>query len=85
MEREGLWNEKREQEERSTIRKNVLAAFAKAEKERKPPLRSMFEDVYAKLTEEQKAQMVSLQDILSRYPDEYDLEEFENGVDGLRL
>ena len=85
MERESLWNEKREQEERSTIRRNVLAAFAKAEKERKPPLRSMFEDVYAELTEEQKTQMVALQDIIRRYPDEYDVEAFENGVDGLRL
>ena len=62
----------------------MLAAFAKAERERKPPLRSMFEDVYAELTEEQRDQIVELQDILRRYPDEYDLDGFEGGLDGLR-
>ena len=84
MEREGLWDESKEQKERSRIRKEVLAAFAKAEKERKPPLRSMFEDVYAELTEEQKEQMVQLRDILMRYPNEYDLDSFEGGLDTLR-
>lgn len=83
LERKGLWDESSEQKERSRIRKDVLAAFARAEKQRKPPLRSMFEDVYAHLTEEQKEQMAELYDILRRYPDEYDLDGFEGGVDGL--
>lgn len=83
LERKRLWDESSEQKERSRIRKDVLAAFARAEKQRKPPLRSMFEDVYADLTDEQKEQMAELQDILRRYPDEYDLDGFEGGVEGL--
>ncbi|KAL8964321.1 MAG: hypothetical protein Q9197_006962 [Variospora fuerteventurae] len=84
MERKGLWDEGKEREARSGIRKEVLRAFAAAEKEKKPPLKSMFEDVYEEVTQEGKGQMRELRDMLERYPDEYDVGDFEGGRDSLR-
>ncbi|KAK8152606.1 2-oxoisovalerate dehydrogenase alpha subunit mitochondrial precursor [Phyllosticta citrichinensis] len=83
LESQGLWNEEKEQEARKGIRKEVLAAFARAEKEKRPPLRCLWEDVYADLTEEQLDQMRAMKDVVSRYEAEYDLSEFEGGIDGL--
>ncbi|KAI9669764.1 MAG: hypothetical protein M1829_005019 [Trizodia sp. TS-e1964] len=83
LERRGLWDAQRDAEARAGIRADVLAAFNAAEKEKKPPLRCLFTDVYAELTEESKAQMEQLRRILDRYPDEYDLSEFEGGREGL--
>lgn len=83
LEGKGAWNEDKEKEARSSIRKDVLAAFNRAEKEKRPALRNMMEGVYAELTEEQEAQIRQLRDIIERYPDEYDVSEFEGGLDGL--
>ncbi|CAO1597033.1 hypothetical protein XANCAGTX0491_000863 [Xanthoria calcicola] len=80
----GLWDEDREREARSRIRKEVLRAFAEAEKEKRGPLRGMFEDVYEGVTEEGRGQMGQLREVLERYPDEYDWGEFEGGMDSLR-
>ncbi|KAF2760288.1 branched chain alpha-keto acid dehydrogenase complex, alpha subunit [Pseudovirgaria hyperparasitica] len=83
MENKGVWDEAKEQEARSRIRKEVLGAFAKAEKEKRPPLRAMFEDVYAEMTEEAEGQVQQLKDVLKRYPNEYDLGDYDGGLDGL--
>lgn len=83
MENKGVWDEGKEKEARSRIRKEVLTAFAEAEKEKKPVLREMFTDVYEELTEEQKGQMEELKSIVDRYPGEYDVEAFEGGRNGL--
>lgn len=83
MERKGLWDEEKERDARSRIRKEVLKAFVEAEKEKKPSLRNLFEDVYEVVTEEGKGQMRELRDVLDRYPEEYDVGEFEGGKDSL--
>ncbi|KAL8905083.1 MAG: hypothetical protein Q9207_002857 [Kuettlingeria erythrocarpa] len=83
MERKGLWDDDKERDARSRIRKEVLKAFAEAEKEKKPPLRSMFEDVYEEMTEDGKGQMEGLRELLERYPEEYDVSEFAGGKDSL--
>lgn len=83
MENKGLWDEEKEKEARSSIRVNILKAFAAAEKEKKAPLREMFTDVYEELSEESKAHMKELGRILDTYPNEYDLNEFEDGRKGL--
>lgn len=83
MERKGVWDEGREKEARSRIRRDVLRAFADAEKEKRPALRSMFEDVYEEVTEEAEGQMGELRAVLERYPEEYDVDEFEGGRGGL--
>jgi 2-oxoisovalerate dehydrogenase E1 component alpha subunit len=83
LEKKSLWSEEKEAEARGRLRKECLKAFAQAEKEKKPPLRSMFEDVYEEMTPETKAQMEQLRGIIERYPEEYDCSEFEGGKDTL--
>jgi len=83
LEKKGAWDDDKEKEARSRIRKNVLTAFAEAEKEKKPKLRSMFEDVYEEMTPGTKEQMMELKSIIERYPDEYDVGDYEDGIDSL--
>lgn len=83
MERQGIWDAGREKETRSEVRKEVLKAFAEAEKEKRPAIREMFTDVYEELSEEARGHMSELRGVLERYPNEYDVEEYEGGVDSL--
>ncbi|MCJ1340172.1 hypothetical protein MMC09_005466 [Bachmanniomyces sp. S44760] len=83
MEINNMWDEQKEKEARSRIRKEILKAFAAAEKEKKAPLREMFTDVYEELSEESLGQIEELRNVLERYQNEYDVEEFEGGRDGL--
>lgn len=69
---------------RSDARKSVLDAYRKAEKEKRPPLSSMMEDVYEELTDEQREQSAKLAEIIEKYPNEYDVSEFEGGLDSLK-
>lgn len=84
MEARGIWDETKEKDARETIRRDVLKAFSEAEKEKKPPLRTMFEDVYEELTPDLKAQMKQLGELLDKYPEEYDLSDFDGGRSGLK-
>jgi 2-oxoisovalerate dehydrogenase E1 component alpha subunit len=83
LEKKGLWDDDKEKDARTRLRKDVLQAFNDAEKEKKPPLRSMFEDMYEKMTPTTRAQMKELRDVIERYPNEYDVSEFEGGVQSL--
>ncbi|KAG0645745.1 Branched-chain alpha-keto acid dehydrogenase E1 component alpha chain [Hyphodiscus hymeniophilus] len=83
LEKKGIWDEEKEKEARGRLRKEVLKAFAEAEKEKKPPIRAMFEDIYEEITPETQKQMEELRDIIKRYPEEYDVGEFEGGIDSL--
>lgn len=83
LENEGLWDDTKETEARLSIKKELLKAFSAAEKEKKPEILSMFEDIYEELTPELKAQRAELKDILERYPNEYDLSEYDKGKDSL--
>jgi 2-oxoisovalerate dehydrogenase E1 component alpha subunit len=84
MEGKGIWNEAQEKELRSNARKSVLEAYRKAEKEKRPPLSSMMEDVYEEMTEEQREQSAKLSEIIEKYPNEYDVSEFEGGLESLK-
>ncbi|MCJ1375937.1 hypothetical protein MMC20_007175 [Loxospora ochrophaea] len=83
LENNGLWDEQKEKEARTAIRKDVLKAFAAAEREMKPPLRDMFTDVYEELSEESRAHMKELKRIIEAYPEEYDTGQFRGGVKSL--
>lgn len=83
LEGRGIWDEEREQEARRRIRREVLKAFGEAEREKKGPLRWMFEDVYEQVTAEQREQMEELRGVLERYGGEYEVGDFEDGKDGL--
>lgn len=84
MEAKGIWDETKEKEARDSLRKEILKAFSEAEREKKPPIRAMFEDVYEELTEDLKAQMAELKEMLDKYPEEYDVAEFEGGKNSLK-
>ncbi|RFU35134.1 hypothetical protein B7463_g1239, partial [Scytalidium lignicola] len=83
LESRSLWDDEQEKEVRASSRREVLKAFASAEKEKKPPLRTMFEDIYEELTPDLKEQMKELGSIIEQYPDEYDVTEFEGGKSSL--
>jgi 2-oxoisovalerate dehydrogenase E1 component alpha subunit len=83
LEGRGLWDDSKEKELRSSQRKEVLVAFEKAEKLKKPALKYAFEDVWETVTEEQKMHIEELQDILKRYPREYDVDQYEGGASSL--
>ncbi|KAI9775255.1 MAG: hypothetical protein M1835_005880 [Candelina submexicana] len=85
LERQGLWDEGKEKNARIEVRKEVLKAFAAAEKEKKAPLREMFTDVYEELSEESETQIKELRGLLDRYPEEYDVSEFEGGKESLHI
>jgi 2-oxoisovalerate dehydrogenase E1 component alpha subunit len=83
LENRGLWNEELELQTRDQLRKAVLKEFGSAEREKKPPLKAMFTDVYENLTEEAEEQRRELIRILETYPEEYDLADYDGGIKGL--
>lgn len=83
MEQNGIWDEVRDEEARKTIRAAVLHELVSAEKEKKPSLRGVFDDVYAELTEEAEEQKQELRRLMLKYPAEYDADQHQGGIDGL--
>ncbi|KAM5344031.1 hypothetical protein ACJ41O_012568 [Fusarium nematophilum] len=83
LEHEGLWDEDRDRRERADIRRNIVKELTLAEKEKKPALRAIFDDVYAELTEEVAAQRRELKRIMTKYPAEYDINNHVGGIDGI--
>lgn len=84
MENKGLWDEEKEQELRSSLRKTILDVYRRAEKEKGPALSGVLDDVYAELTEEQREQMQRLARMLEQYPDEYDVSLYDGGLEALK-
>ncbi|KAK5707370.1 hypothetical protein LTR17_020766 [Elasticomyces elasticus] len=78
-----LWNDELERSTRAQIRADVLREMKSAEKELKPPLSSIWDDVYAVYSEEQLSQRAELKRIMLEYPDEYDIDEYEGGIETL--
>lgn len=83
MENKELWNEELEAEHRKSIRANILKELVAAEKEKKPALGGIFDDVYAELTEEAKEQRAEMKRLMEKYPEEYDANEHEGGINSL--
>lgn len=83
LEAQGLWNSEKEDTMRKSIRKEILEAFNRAEREKKPAVREMFSDTFAELTPELERQREELRDIVKRWGNEYDLGGFEEGEKGL--
>jgi 2-oxoisovalerate dehydrogenase E1 component alpha subunit len=84
MEARGMWDDVREKEARDSLRREILKGISEAEKEKKPPLRAMFKDTYEELTPDLKEQMKKLRQVIEEYPDEYDVSEFDGGLDSLK-
>lgn len=83
MQSRGIWDDAKEKELRSSARQEILTAYRKAEKEKKPALAGLMTDVYAEVTEEQREQMAKLRGLIERYPDEYDVSPYEGGAESL--
>lgn len=83
LEGRAIWSDDAEKELRSSTRKEVLRAFEEAEKMKKPHIKHAFTDVWEEVTEEQKAHVREMADIIRRYPKEYDLDAHEGGAAGL--
>lgn len=83
LEKRGIWNDEKEHASRIKLRQEVLNAFAEAERDKKPALRNMFEDIYEKMTPDTQEQMCELKYLLETYPEEYDVSEFEDGKESL--
>ncbi|KAF2859333.1 putative 2-oxoisovalerate dehydrogenase alpha subunit [Piedraia hortae CBS 480.64] len=82
LQAQGLWDDGKEEELRKGTKKEVLEAYRRAEKARHPPVREMMTDVYEEFTEEQIQQLEELKDVVKRYPGEYDLSRYEEGIGG---
>ena len=83
LENNNLWDDALEEKTRTDIRKAVLQELHAAEKETRPPLKDVFTDIYAELTEEAEEQRQELKRLLLKYPEEYDCHEYEGGIAGL--
>lgn len=83
LEHEGLWNNDKDKEFRVHIRKEIIQSLTSAEKEKKPALKSVFTDVYEDITEEAEAQRQELKRLIQRFPAEYDISQYEGGIEGL--
>ncbi|KAK5095935.1 hypothetical protein LTS08_007816 [Lithohypha guttulata] len=83
LESQGVWDGQKDKELRAQIRKDILRELKEAEKEKKPPLSCVFDDVYASYSAEQAEQREELRKLLLKYPAEYDIDEHEGGIAGL--
>lgn len=83
LESKGLWNEEMDKEARSSVRAAVLRELVEAEKLPKPKLSGIFDDVYAELTEEAEEQREEMMRLMTKYPEEYDINAHVDGIKGL--
>merc|ERR1712000_285256 len=84
MEANGMWDDIKEKDARDAFRKEILKGISESEKEKKPPLKAMFDDTYEELTPDLKDQMRKLREIIEKYPNEYDVSEYEEGLESLK-
>lgn len=83
LEAKGWWSADEDTALRSTLRKEILQAFSRAEKVKKPPIKELFLDIYEEPSEDLIEQMAELKSIIEKYPEEYDLDSHEGGKVGL--
>lgn len=79
----GVWSEEQDTKTKQEIRKSIIRELAEAEREKKPALSAVFDDVYVELTEEAEAQRQELRRMIQKYPAEYDADEYEGGIGSL--
>lgn len=83
LELRSWWSADEETQLRTNLRKEVLQAFARAEKEKKPAIKNLFLDIFEKPSEDLNEQLQQLRRMIEEYPDEYDVESYEGGKNGL--
>jgi len=73
----GLWSEQQEKEWKNESKKQVLQAFARAEKKLKPNWKEMFTEVYDEIPTDLQKQMVDMEKHVAMYKDQYPLKNYE--------
>jgi 2-oxoisovalerate dehydrogenase E1 component alpha subunit len=82
LEKLSLWNEQQEKELVTQVRKDVLSALGRAEKEKKPAWNELFTDVYDELTPNLVEQKQELIQHIQRHNEHYQLDEFAEPSNG---
>lgn len=77
LKKKGLWDDQQEKEWKDSSRKQVMAAFARAEKRLKPRWQEMFLDVYDDVPPHLQNQMDEMSQHLKTYGAEYPLKNYE--------
>ncbi|KAI9209376.1 thiamine diphosphate-binding protein [Polychytrium aggregatum] len=72
LENKGWWDNEKEAAFKKSSRAEILAAFARAEKQKKPPIENMFTDVYDELPWNLQEQKAELAELMKKYPEAYD-------------
>ena len=84
LEQKGLWAPEEDAPMRKEVRKEVLAAFAAAEKRKKPPISDMFVDVLdGDLTWNLKEQREDVLEAVRAFPREFPTAVYKGGEDGI--
>merc|ERR1719470_481196 len=73
----GAWSEAQEKEWKNESKKQVLQAFARAEKKLKPNWREMFTEVYDEIPTDLQKQMSNMEKHVEMYKDQYPLKNYE--------
>lgn len=77
LENKGLWSDELEKSSRKSTMKDIMAAFGKAEKAKKPPIEEMFIDVYDEKPERLSQQYDDLLEHIKKYPNEYPTSDYK--------
>ena len=77
LKNKGYWSMEQEKEWKDASRKQVMEAFARAEKRPKPKWQEMFYDVYDDLPPHLQKQMTYMEDHLKTYGAEYPMQNYE--------
>jgi len=77
IESKGIWSEAQEKEWKDDSRKQVLSAFARAEKRLKPSWSEMFTEVYDEIPEDLRKQKEEMEAHVKMYHDKYPLQNYE--------
>ena len=76
MEQKGFWSDSEDQKWKKSARFQVLEAFKRAEKLKKPPIVEMFKDVYKSMPKRIKEQQDECFKHIKKYPSEYPTDKF---------
>jgi 2-oxoisovalerate dehydrogenase subunit alpha, mitochondrial len=77
LENRNWWNEEKEKEWREESKNQVMQAFLRAEKKRKPNVIEMFTDIYDKMPPNLEKQHQELLTHLKSYKDHYPVDKFQ--------
>ncbi|GAA5807429.1 hypothetical protein MFLAVUS_000790 [Mucor flavus] len=76
LENKNWWSQEEEDAYRKKVKKDILVSFTAAEKRKKPALKHLFTDVYDELTPNLVKQQDELLDLIKKYPEYYNTDEF---------